>query len=48
MKTTPTTNFQEVEMEKAMEAMECWQFQEHVKKCRDCQRAIGKMLIDKL
>ena len=48
MKTTPTTNFEEAEMNKAMEEMECWQFQEHVKKCRDCQRIIAKTLFDKL
>mgnify|MGYP001571671840 CR=1 FL=1 len=36
------------QIDKAMEEMECWQFQEHVKKCRDCQRIIAKMLIDKL
>ena len=36
------------EYDKVMEEMECWQFQEHIKKCRDCQRIIVKMLIDKL
>ena len=33
---------------RVMEEMECWLFQEHMKKCRDCQRIIIILLLNKL